>query len=80
MLSSNSLIISHGPSPTPTKTIDSGYSLQFNENIRMQNGIQRRENKAKVTWLLQLHQLSSVPVDLTDHALCQRFWSPVATF
>jgi hypothetical protein len=31
MLSSNSLIISHGPSPTPTKTIDSGYSLQFNE-------------------------------------------------
>jgi len=27
MLSSNSLIISQGPSPTPTKMIDRGYSL-----------------------------------------------------
>lgn len=28
MLSSNSFIISHGPSPTPTKIIDKGNSLQ----------------------------------------------------
>jgi len=29
MLSSNSFIMSHGPSPTPTKIIDKGYSLQI---------------------------------------------------
>lgn len=29
MLSSNSFIISHGPSPTPTNMIDRGYSLEI---------------------------------------------------
>jgi hypothetical protein len=34
MLSSNCLIISHGPSPTPTNTIDKGYSLQIKRHIK----------------------------------------------
>lgn len=45
MLSSNSFIISHGPSPTPTKTMDKGNLLQYLKkkkiklasNLRKQN-------------------------------------------
>lgn len=71
MLSSNSLIMSHGPSPTPTKTIDRGYSLKFNtiwkilsnERIRKRGNIlTKNNNMSELTLLELLPQLSSVLV------------------
>jgi len=39
--------------------------------------IPKERKQQKFTWLLQLHQLSSVLGDLTGHVACQHFWSPV---
>lgn len=40
ILSSNSLIMSQGPSPTPTSTIDKGYALQFNTKFQKLGGVE----------------------------------------
>ena len=37
MLSSNCLMVSQGPSPTPTRTIDNGYSLQTGIHHSLEN-------------------------------------------
>lgn len=82
MLSSNSLIMSHGPSPTPTKTIDKGYSLQIARILKKffeQEYLTTKKRITRNTLLSQLHQQFSFLVGLDHHAQYQHFLSPART-
>lgn len=88
MLSSNSLIMSHGPSPTPTRIIDNGYWLQkllFYHVNKLSGRKRRMEKRAQwngetimifltlpLRWLRRFSSLEG----LAGHDPCRYFLSP----